>query len=99
MTIAQIESLYTEAIAALDAGDFDTAIRKAQAVKLRLATTPNLARSLGGGNQSLAWAGPQAIDSFIADCRKAKAQALAESSGGIQQTKVTYVRPTPTDDF
>lgn len=99
MTIAQIDTLYTEAISALDAGDYATAIRKAQAAKLRLATTPNLARALGGGgSQSLAWAGAGTIDSFIAECRKALAQKLAESSGGLQQTKITYARPTSTDE-
>lgn len=95
MTIAQIDALYTEAVAALDAGNYATAISKALAAKLRLATTPNLARALGGGgSQSLAWAGAPAIDAFIAEVRKLKAQALAESSGGLQQTKITYARPT-----
>lgn len=100
MSIAQLDALYAEAVAALDSGDYDTAIRKAQAVRIRLVTTPNLSRALGpGGSQSIAWASVTAIDQFIAECRKAKAMDLAESSGGIQQTKITYARPESTDDF
>lgn len=99
MSIAQIDALYAEAVAALDSGAYDTAIRKAQAVRIRLATTPNLSRSLaGGGSQSIAWASVAAIDQFIAECRKAKAAARAEAVGGLQQTKITYARPESTDD-
>jgi hypothetical protein len=95
MSVSQIEALYTAAVAALDSGDFDTAIRKALAAKARLALTPNVTRSLaGGGQQGLSWANAAALDKFVAECRNLKAQSLAESSGGIQQTKVTYARPS-----
>jgi hypothetical protein len=99
MSIAQLDSLYAEAVAALDAGDYDTAIAKALALKVRLAATPNLSRSLaGGGQQSLAWGGAQGLDQFIAEVRKLKAQMLAERSGGIQQTKIIYARPVDSGD-
>jgi hypothetical protein len=102
MTVSDIETLYTEAIAAFDAGDYDLAIRKAASVKLRLATTPNLTRTFaGGGSQGIVWASAQAIDSFIRDCRslKATAQSSSSSYGPFQQTKVTYKRPDDTGDY
>lgn len=93
MSIAQIESLYGEAVAALDAGDYQTAIRKAIACKARLATTPNISRSLaGGGQQGMSWANAAALDEFIKEARKLLAQDLAQSSGGLQQTKIIYAR-------
>jgi hypothetical protein len=99
MSVAQLESLYSEAVAALESGDYDTAILKAMAIKARLGTTPNVLRSLGGGGQQqLQWANVAAMNSFIADCRSLKNQARAESLG-IQQTKITYARPDDTSDL
>jgi hypothetical protein len=92
VSIAQIEALYAEAIAALEAGDYRAAIRKAIACKARLATTPDIDRSLaGGGQQSLKWANAVALDSFIAETRKLMAQSIAESVG-LQQSKIRYRR-------
>lgn len=94
MSVSQLEALYTEAVAALDGGDYDTAIRKAMAIKARLAATPNVLRGLGGGGQQqLIWANQAALDTFIRECRNLKSQAIAENVGGIQQTKVVYARP------
>ncbi|HEX5102405.1 MAG TPA: hypothetical protein VFV87_01245, partial [Pirellulaceae bacterium] len=68
--MAQLEALYLAAVAALDAGDYDTAIVKAQACKVRLATTPNVDRSLGGGGrQQMQWTNAAALDSFIRECK------------------------------
>lgn len=94
MSMAQLDTLYAAAVAALDGGDYDTAITKAMALRVRLATTPNLSRNLsGGGSQSVTWGGAEGLDRFIAECRRAKASAAAARSGPFQQTKITYARP------
>jgi hypothetical protein len=98
MTIAQLNTLYTEAVAAIDSGDYTTAIKKLMACKVRLATTPNLTRGLGGGGSTgMSW-NPAQLESLIEDCRKLKAAALVNStSGPIQATKVTYTRVDSDD--
>lgn len=97
MSIAELETLYAAAVAAIDAADYDTAIAKIMAMKARLATTPNLTRGLGGGgSQSITW-NPAQLDSLIADCRKMQAAAL--SAGGITLIPVTYARPDATGDY
>lgn len=94
MSIAELNTLYVAAVAAIDAADWDTAINKLMAIKTRLATTPNLSRSLAGdGSQSITW-NPGDIDSLITQCRQNKA-AAAHASGGIFRTSnVTYARAT-----
>ncbi len=92
MSIAQLNTLYTAAVAAIDAADYDTAIAKLMAVKLRLATTPNINRAIGGGgSEAISWNAAE-IDTLIAQCRQMKSTALAAASGGIQSTKVVYGR-------
>lgn len=95
MSLADLESLYSQAVAALEAGDYDLAINKALACKMRLATTPNLSRILaGGGQQMMQWANAASLDQFIAQCRQMKATAIAASSRGpIQRTRIIYSRP------
>lgn len=73
MSIAELETLYAAAIAALDAGQYETAIIKANAIKLRIATMPSVAQRQGARTEFTA----QWVDSFIAECRR----LLAESSG------------------
>lgn len=93
MSISQIEALYNAAADALDRGDYDTAIAKALACKMRLAATPNLNRSLaGGGMQGMQWANAMALDGFIAECRKLKTEANAAANGPMQFTKIVYER-------
>jgi hypothetical protein len=99
MSISELNTLYTEAVAAIDAADYDLAIRKLMAVKARLATTPNITRALAGsGSQGISWA-PAQIDSLIAQCRQLKAAARAATSGPFQQTKVVYRRPDNADSY
>lgn len=99
MSIAELNALYVAAIAALDAGDYDTAIRKAIAVKLRLATTPDSTQGSGAAATSLAWANAAAIDDFVANCRRLQVQAAAAASGGpFRQSAVTYARPAASGD-
>jgi len=97
MSVAEINSLYAAAIAGLEAGNYQLAIVKALACKMRLATTPNIARMLaGGGNEAMQWANAAAIDSFIAECKKLQSAAAA-ASNGIQRTKLVYRRPGNCD--
>lgn len=99
MSIADLNTLYAEVVAAIDAGSYDLAIRKIMAMKARLATTPNLSRSLGGGgSQSVTWNAAQ-LDSLISDCRKAKAAASHATSGPFVCVPVTYQRPDATGDY
>lgn len=93
MSIAQLNTLYDAAVAAMDAADFGTAILKLMAIKARLATTPNLSRAIaGGGSEAIAWNAAE-IDSLIAQCRQIQASAIHTLGGPWQQTKVTYARP------
>lgn len=92
MTLAELDTLYAAAAAALESQDYVTAITKAQQARLRLATTPNTARAAGGGSTSIAWPNLAAIDSFIADCRRAQQTSQAASGGPFQQTRIRYVR-------
>ncbi|MDQ3288923.1 MAG: hypothetical protein M3Q42_11835 [Pseudomonadota bacterium] len=95
MSASQLETLYSEAVAALDAGDYDTAITKAMAVKVRLATMPNVERSLGGGGkQRTEWANAASLNTFILECRRLKGASL-----GLQQSKITYARPSLSEDY
>jgi len=91
MSIAQLDALYTAAVAAIDAAEYSVAITKLMAIKIRLTTTPNITRSMGGaGSQSIAW-NSETIDSLIAQCRQLQA-AVTSASTGIQQMKVVYAR-------
>lgn len=98
MSIAQLETLYQAAVDALDSGDYDTAIRKALALKARLATTANVTRNLaGGGSQGLTWGGAAELNEFIAQCRKLKAESVY-GSAGLQQIPITYKRPSAVEE-
>src|SRR4051812_11082918 len=89
MSISQLEALYSAYAAAIDAGDYDAAIAAALKALARVGTTPDVMRR----NNQMAWRNLSAIQSCIEQCRKLKAIALAEASGGMQQTKVIYSRP------
>ena len=101
MSIPQLETLYEAAIAAMESGDFATAILKLMAIKTRLVITPNLAESIGsGGTSSVTWNATSAeqIDSLILECkqRRAQSQASMGRSGPLRQSRVTYARPGMT---
>ena len=98
MSIAELEALHAEAQTALAAGNYDAAIAKAIAAKLRLATMPNLTRNLGG-TQAIVWGGGPEITEFIKQCRMLKAESAAASSGPFQTIKVTYARPESSGDY
>lgn len=99
MSIAQLDTLYTAAVAAIDSGNFDAAVLKLMAIKARLATTPNLTKSMGGGgSQSITWNAAE-IDSLIAQCRQMKTAAAHAFSGPFQQVPMTYARPESVEDW
>ena len=96
MTIAGIETLNSAYESAVDAQSWDEALRILSKIAIRLATTPNLQRNLGGGgSQSITWTS-QSIAEQQAFCRQMKASA-ASALGPFQITKVKYVRPDATD--
>lgn len=94
MSITALNSLYTAATTALDSGDYAAAIVAATKAQLLLGTTPNLARSLGAGNQSITWNDGAAIDRFIAFCRQQQKVASVASVGPFFRVPITYVRAT-----
>lgn len=94
MSIAQFTSLNVAGNAALDAGDYAAAILVAMKAKLLLGTTPNLAREIGSGSQSITWNDGTAIKDFIHDCRALERAANVGSAGVFGQSAVTYARPT-----
>lgn len=98
MSIADLEALNTAYAAAIDGGSWDTALEVLSKIEIRLITTPNLARSLGGGgNQSIAW-----NSHSIAEARRWLMQRKAAgygASGPFQQTPVTYQRADDTDTY
>ena len=99
MSFADLESLYVAAVAALEAGDYATAIRKALACKMRLATLPDAERSLaGGGRQQLTLANAAALDGFIAQCKQLQSSTVA-ASRGVQRTKIEYGRARTDGDY
>lgn len=96
MSIAELNSLYSQASAALTAKDFSGAITAAMQAKLRLATLPNVSRAVGQGSQSIAWANAAAIDAFIAQVNQLAAAAKFSNGGPWLSTRVAYARPTST---
>lgn len=99
MSITALETLYSTAVSAFDAGDYASAIAAAVKAQMLLGTTPNLARSLGGGNQSITWNDGAAVARFIADCRQLQKAAAVTSGGPFRQSKVTYARAEASDGY
>jgi len=94
MSIAALNSLYASAVAAFDAGNYSSAISYATKAQMLLATTPNLQRSLGSGNQSITWNDGSAIEKFIANCRRLSKDSAISSGGPFRTSKVIYARPS-----
>jgi hypothetical protein len=98
MTIADLETLNTAYATAVDAEDWDGALKVLTKISIRLATTPNVSRSLGGaGNQSIGW-NLQNVAEQQAFCRKMQA-ASRTASGFLQQVPITYQRAGETGDY
>ena len=87
MSLAQINTKMAAAVAALEAGDYATALTNALCAQGLVAASPTSEH----GNDKISWQDNKIAD-FVANVRRA--QAADTASGGMQQTKVTYVRPT-----
>jgi hypothetical protein len=99
MSIADLEALNTAYITAVDAGDWNGALNVLTKIAVRLATTPNISRGMGGGgSQSIAWTS-QSIAEQQAFCRKQMAAAAHATSGPFVQVPVTYARPDVSGDY
>lgn len=98
MSVATLNTYRDAAIAALESADYATAIAKALAAKMVLATMENAMRGAGGNQQQYSW-DRDAIDSFIGHCKQLRAEAAhadSTSGGPFRQTKITYARPDLT---
>lgn len=94
MSIAELNALYTAAAAAMESSQWSTAITKLMAMQARLASTPNVTRSLGGGgSQGIQW-NSQSLADLISFCQKQSAAETAAASGPWQTTEITYKRAT-----
>lgn len=92
MSIAALNSLYTSAVAAFDAGDYTAAIAAAVKAQMLLGTTPNLTRSLGSGSQAISWNDGASIERFIQNCQRLAKAAAVQSGGPFRTSKVVYAR-------
>lgn len=96
MTISQLDALYASATAAMASADWDAAILYLMQMQARLATMPNVERTLSDSvSQKVAW-NPAQINGMIDLCEKRRAaQLAAASTGGPWRTsKITYKRAT-----
>jgi len=95
MTIAQIETLYSAAVAAMASEDWSAAISWLMQLQARLASIPNASRGGSGGNQAYTF-NPQGLNDLLNQCRKEQAAKIAAEStvGPFQVSKVTYARAT-----
>jgi hypothetical protein len=87
--VAQLNQYMSQAVAALVARDYDTAVNLALAAQAIAASLPKASRSAGsgGGTQSAAW-DAQAISEFVVRCRQQQAAAA-----GVQVRSKVYVPP------
>lgn len=82
MAVAEVKVLEEEAVAAIEAGNLALAIRKLQALKVRLIALPDS----GQQAHQIRW-DRGAIDGLISSLRKE-----AGAGTGLRQTLVTYKR-------
>lgn len=89
MSYSLLTSAMTAAVAALESGDYATALTKARVARGYLATIPSVKNS----GSEMTWS-YSAIDGFIRDCKEAQREALMTSTNGVMQIqKVQYQRP------
>jgi len=86
-TLATVNTLGDAAAVAIAAGDWATALAKAMAAQAQLSVMPD-SEQQHGGQTSLRY-DRRAIESMIANIRRQQSAAT-----GMQQTRVTYARPT-----
>lgn len=99
MSLSDLTTLCDAAIAAMDAADWDIAILKLMALKVRRAGLPDMTMATSGGaSQGIRWT-PGEIDSLIAQCRQMKGAAIAVAGGPFRQTRVVYERPDAAEVY
>lgn len=99
MSVAELETIYDAAVAALDAGEYLTAKLGFMKLVARRAAMPDVERSLGGaGRQGIKWRDVD-LNSLIAQCDKMLTASRVASGGVFQQIPVTYKRVDATDDY
>lgn len=91
MSVSELNTRKTAALAAFDGGDYDEAMRQAEAAQFIVATMANTNRSDGAGSMGLAW-NAAAIDQFIRRCQDRLTRAAQSSAGGVRRTNVIYAR-------
>jgi hypothetical protein len=94
MSLADIDARMDQAVAAMDAGDYVTALRHARAAQGLMATTPDQRQ----GESSIAFsARADQIASFIKGVQaEANAQQIAT---GRRRSSVVYRNPNETGDW
>jgi len=93
MSLSDLTTLCDAAIAAMDAADWNTAVLKLMAIKIRRATMPDMTASAGGNTQGIRWT-PSELDSMIAECRRNQRAATVAARGPLRFSKITYARAT-----
>lgn len=86
MALADVNTAMTAATAALESGDYATALVQAIKAGLYLAALPDSQKA----DRSLSW-DRDAIDKLIARCRTLQLESQM-SSQGIQRTKICHTR-------
>lgn len=89
MAYSDVQTAMTAATAALQSGDYATALTQAIAAQGHMAVLPDggLASATGGAH-TMEW-DDKKIENFIANIRRRRG-----ANAGIQRTLVTKVRPT-----
>jgi len=94
MSFAEIETLWTAAQVAFDAGDYDTAYKKAVLLRGRVGTTFEVYRSASGATSGYKLPDPQFLEGFLRDCKELR--KTVTTGGSIQTTKITPTRASMT---
>lgn len=99
MSIAELEAIYDAAIAALDAGNYQSAKLGFMKLAARRAAMPDVEKSLGSaGRQSIKWRDVD-LTSLISQCDKLIAAAAHATAGPFVQIPVTYARPDSSGEY
>jgi hypothetical protein len=88
MSVADINSKISEAVAAQEAGDYATALTKLRSAKMLLAGISDQRDAMGN---EMKW-DRAAIDKMIEDLQAQQSATLAPGRGAIRRTKIVYKR-------
>ncbi|MBE3132295.1 MAG: hypothetical protein IMZ55_02395 [Acidobacteria bacterium] len=91
MSIADVNSAMSAAVAALRAGDYATALTESLAAQGLINCLPSASRSGGQLESELRYSAAD-IDAFVSRVERMKNQAAAAAGGGMSHTPVTYER-------